>query len=80
MVIPIYNLGDILINLEEFNMAYLTESSYRQLIERVEIKNVERIDRQFFTTNIFYNEYLFYFFNQFELKRLFKEKRCCKIS
>ena len=55
-------------------MAYLTESSYRQLIERVEIRNVERIDKQFFTTNIFYNEYLFYFFNQFELKRLFKEK------
>jgi hypothetical protein len=55
-------------------MAYLTESSYRQLIERVEIKNIERIDKQFFTTNIFYNEYLFYFFNQFELKRLFKEK------
>jgi hypothetical protein len=55
-------------------MAYLTEFSYRQLIERVEIENGERIDRQFFTTNIFDNEYLFYFFNQFELKRLFKEK------
>jgi hypothetical protein len=55
-------------------MAYLTESSYRQLIERVEIENIDRIDKNFFTTNIFDNEYLFYFFNQFELKRLFKEK------
>ena len=55
-------------------MAYLTEFSYRQLIERIEIKDVERIDKQFFTKNIFDNEYLFYFFNQFELKRLFKEK------
>lgn len=55
-------------------MAFLTEFSYRQLIERIEIDNIERIDKQFFIKNIFDNEYLFYFFNQFELKRLFKEK------
>lgn len=55
-------------------MAYLTEYSYRQLIERVEIDNLDRIDKQFFKTNIFDNDYLFYLFNQFELKRLFKEK------
>lgn len=55
-------------------MAFLTEFSYRQLIERIEIENIERIDKYFFTTNIFDNEYLFYFFNQFELKRLLKEK------
>lgn len=55
-------------------MAYLTEFSFRQLIQRIEIENVERIDKQFFIKNIFDNEYLFYFFNQFELKRLFKEK------
>lgn len=55
-------------------MAYLTEFSYKQLIERIEVENVDRIDKQFFTKNIFDNEYLFYFFNQFELKRLFKEK------
>jgi hypothetical protein len=55
-------------------MAFLTEFSYRQLIERVQIENIERIDIQFFKKNIFDNEYLFYFFNQFELKKLFKEK------
>ena len=55
-------------------MAFLTEFSYKQLIERIEVENVQRIDKQFFIKNIFDNEYLFYFFNQFELKRLFKEK------
>lgn len=55
-------------------MAYLTEYSYRQLIERIEIENVDRIDKQFFKTNIYNNDMLFYFFNQFELKKLFKEK------
>lgn len=55
-------------------MAYLTEYSYNQLIERIEILNLDRIDMQFFKSNIFNNEYLFYFFNQFELKKLLKEK------
>jgi hypothetical protein len=55
-------------------MAYLTEYSYYQLIERIEIENLDRIDKQFFRKNIFDNEYLFYLFNQLELKRLFKEK------
>ena len=57
-------------------MAFLTEFSYKQLIERIEVENVQRIDKQFFIKNIFDNEYLFYFFNQFELKRLFKEITC----
>lgn len=55
-------------------MAFLTEYSYRQLIQRIEIKNVDRIDQQFFKTNIYDNDYLFYFFNQFDLKNLFAEK------
>ena len=55
-------------------MAFLTEYSYGQLIERIEIENIERIDKQFFKTNIFDNDYLFYFFNQFDLKKLFTEK------
>lgn len=55
-------------------MAYLTDYSYRQLIERVEIKDLDKIDRQFFKTNIYDNEYLFYFFNQLDLKKLFAEK------
>lgn len=55
-------------------MAYLTDFSYRKLIERIEIENVDKIDKHFFIKNIFNNEYLFYFFNQFELKKIFKEK------
>lgn len=55
-------------------MAYLTEYSYSQLIGRIEVENIDRIDKQFFKKNIFDNDYLFYLFNQFELKRLFKEK------
>lgn len=55
-------------------MAFLTEYSYRQLIERVEIKDIDRIDQQFFKTNIFDNDYLYYFFNQLELKKLLAEK------
>ncbi len=55
-------------------MSFLTEYSYRQLIERVEIKDIDRIDKQFFKTNIFDNDYLFYFYNQLELKKLFAEK------
>jgi hypothetical protein len=55
-------------------MAFLTEYSYRQLINRIQIKDIERIDKDFFKTNIFDNDYLFYFFNQFELKKLLAEK------
>ena len=55
-------------------MAFLTEYSYRQLIERVEIENLDRIDQQFFKTNIYDNDYLYYLFNQLELKKLFAEK------
>lgn len=55
-------------------MSFLTEYSYRQLIERVQIKDVDRIDKQFFKTNIFDNDYLFYFYNQLELKKLLAEK------
>lgn len=55
-------------------MAYLTEYSFRQLINQVDIKETDRINRAFFKTNIFDNDYLFYFFNQFELKYLFKKK------
>ncbi len=55
-------------------MAFLTEYSYRQLIERVEIENLDRIDQQFFKTNIYDNDYLYYIFNQLDLKKLFAEK------
>ena len=55
-------------------MAYLTNFSFNKLIEMTEVKNIDRIDLQFFTTNIFDNPYLFYFFNQFELKKLFRSK------
>ncbi|MBL4745871.1 MAG: hypothetical protein JKY08_05845 [Flavobacteriaceae bacterium] len=55
-------------------MAFLTDYSYRQLIERVEIKNLDRIDQQFFKKNIYDNDYLYYFFNQLDLKKLFAEK------
>lgn len=55
-------------------MAFLTDYSYRQLIERIEIENLERIDQQFFKTNIFDNDYLYYLFNQLDLKKLFAEK------
>ncbi|MDC1375267.1 hypothetical protein N8294_08815 [Polaribacter sp.] len=55
-------------------MAFLTEYSYRQLIERVEIENLDRIDQQFFKTNIYDNDYLYYLFNQLDLKKLFAEK------
>ncbi|MEW5676441.1 hypothetical protein ABGT15_09015 [Flavobacterium enshiense] len=55
-------------------MAYLTEYSFRQLVKTTEIKDLDRINLQFFISNIYENSYLFYFFNQFELKTLFKEK------
>lgn len=55
-------------------MAYLTEYSYSQLINRIGIDNVEFIDKQFFIKNIFDNEYLFYFYNQLDLKKLYAEK------
>lgn len=55
-------------------MAYLTEYSFNQLIQNVEVPEVDRIDKYFFKKNIFDNDYLYYFFNQFELKNLFKEK------
>jgi len=55
-------------------MAFLTNYSYRQLIERIKIENLERIDQQFFKTNIYDNDYLYYLFNQFDLKKLFAEK------
>ena len=55
-------------------MAFLTDYSYRQLIERIEIQNLERIDQQFFKTNIYDNDYLYYLFNQLDLKKLFAEK------
>lgn len=55
-------------------MAFLTEYSFRQLIEMSEIKDLDRIDLQFFTTNIYDNQYLYYFFNQFDLKKLYREK------
>ncbi len=55
-------------------MAFLTHYSYRQLIERIEIENLERIDQQFFKTNIYDNDYLYYLFNQLDLKKLFAEK------
>lgn len=55
-------------------MAYLTSYSFNKLVEMTEIKNIDKIDSQFFTANIFDNQYLFYFFNQFELKKLFRAK------
>ncbi|MEC5395991.1 hypothetical protein [Bergeyella sp. RCAD1439] len=55
-------------------MPYLTDFSYRQLIDRIEIKDIERIDLHFFKKNIYENERIFYFFNQLELKKLFIEK------
>ena len=55
-------------------MAFLTNYSYRQLIERIKIENLERIDQQFFKTNIYDNDYLYYLFNQLDLKKLFAEK------
>lgn len=55
-------------------MAYLTEYSFRQLVEMSEIKNLDRVDLQFFRTNIYDSVRLFYFFNQFELKKIFREK------
>ena len=55
-------------------MAFLTESSFRQLVAMSEIKELEKIDSQFFTANIFNNGRLFHFFNQFDLKKLFREK------
>lgn len=55
-------------------MAFLTGYSYSQLIQRVEIKDVDKIDKQFFKTNIYDNDYLYYFFNNLELKKMFAEK------
>lgn len=55
-------------------MAYLTNYSFNKLVEMTEVKNINRIDLQFFTKNIFDNQYLYYFFNQFELKKLFRSK------
>jgi len=55
-------------------MAFLTESSFRQLVAMSEIKNIEKIDSQFFVENIFDNALLFYFFNQYDLKKLFRER------
>ncbi|WP_375605654.1 hypothetical protein [Flavobacterium davisii] len=55
-------------------MAYLTEYSFNQLVNKTEIKELERIDLNFFTTHIYNNFQLFYFFNQFDLKKLFREK------
>lgn len=55
-------------------MAYLTEYSFHQLINKTSIEKLERIDLNFFTKNIYDNKYMFYFFNQFELKKLFREK------
>ncbi|MES2864433.1 MAG: hypothetical protein V4666_09970 [Bacteroidota bacterium] len=55
-------------------MAYLTNFSFNKLIEMTEVQDVDRIDLQFFTTNIYDNQYLYYFFNQFELKKLFRSK------
>lgn len=55
-------------------MAYLTEYSFNQLIQHVEVPEVDKINQAFFKKNIYDNDYLFYFFNQFELKNLFKEK------
>lgn len=55
-------------------MAYLTEYSFNQLVNKTIVKDIDRIDLQFFTSNIYQNQYLFYFFNQFELKKLFREK------
>ena len=55
-------------------MAFLTDYSYRQLFDRVEIQGLKRIDQQFFKTNLYDNEYLYYLFNQLDLKRLFTEK------
>lgn len=49
-------------------MAYLTNFSFQQLIETTEIKNIDKIGLQFFIKNIYDNPYLYYFFNQFELK------------
>lgn len=55
-------------------MAYLTEYSFNQLVNKTIVKDIDRIDLQFFTSNIYENQYLFYFFNQFELKKIFREK------
>jgi hypothetical protein len=55
-------------------MAFLTDYSYRQLIRRTEIEDLKRIDKQFFKNNIYDNDYLFYMFNQLDLKKLFAEK------
>jgi hypothetical protein len=55
-------------------MAYLTNYSFNKLIEMTEVKNIDKIGMQFFTKIIYDNYYLFNFFNQFELKKLFRTK------
>jgi len=55
-------------------MAYLTNFSFNKLIEMTEIEEIDKIDLQFFTKNIYNNQYLYYFFNQFELKKIFRSK------
>lgn len=58
----------------ENNGAYLTEFSFKQLVKMTKIENMNNIDSDFFRLNIYDNKYLFYFFNQLELKDLFREK------
>lgn len=55
-------------------MAYLTNYSFNKLIEMTDVKNIDKIGMQFFTKNIYDNYYLYNFFNQFELKKLFRTK------
>ncbi|RZJ53271.1 MAG: hypothetical protein EOO44_09035 [Flavobacterium sp.] len=55
-------------------MAFLTENSFRQLILMSEIPDLERIELDFFLKNIYNDKRLFFFFNQFDLKKLFREK------
>ena len=53
-------------------MAYLTNYSFKQLVEQTEIQNIDRISLEFFTAKIYDNQHLYYFFNQLELKKLFR--------
>lgn len=55
-------------------MPYLTNYSFRQLVNQIEIKDLPKIDLSFFKEHIYDNDFLFYFFNQLDLKNLTKQK------
>ncbi|MCA4809611.1 hypothetical protein IF128_07635 [Empedobacter stercoris] len=55
-------------------MPYLTNYSFRQLTNKIELKDFGKIDLDTFKEHIYNNDYLFYFFNQLDLKNLIKQK------